>query len=97
MAERQPLPPNPQKVEALIEVMANASAAYTNKYDCSMSDIFSAIMTMTYRTTQHMLYHTDPHMTERELFQMRKTIIKGVERLWTLAAGGGPTSRFGAH
>lgn len=94
---RLPTAPNPEAVEGLIQAMARAAADYATAHDSSMSDIFSATMTLTFRTTRRVLYETDPPMTVREVFRLRKTIIGGIERLWAMAAGGGPTSKFGAH
>lgn len=94
---RQPVPPNPIIVEALVDVMSRAALDYLARNGGSVSDVFSATLTLTHRTIQQVLYHTTPQMSVREMFQMRSTVIKGIERLWSAAAGGGSSSKFGAH
>lgn len=97
LQDRQPVPPDPRVVEALVNLIARTMSDYSAENDCTLSDVFSAMMTMTLRTIEHVLYHTDPPMSTQEVFTMRKTILKGLERMWTVASGGGPSSRFKAH
>lgn len=95
--ERQPIPPDNATVEALIATMTTAMERYSARTNVTASDVFSALFTMLSRSIQYHLYHSDPPMTLVEQFTMRKTIIKGLERIWNMTAGGGPSSRFRAH
>ena len=97
VAERAPVPPNTERVEAIVLAMSIAAGQYCQLNSGNMSDVLSACFTMTHRTVESLLYHTTPPLNVREQFRMRGVVVGACERLWIFASGGGATSRHKAH
>ena len=95
--ERMPIPPDAEKVEGLVSAMSITVGQYCQLHGGNMSDVLSACFTLCHRTMDVVLHNTIPPLSVAEQFRMRGVLTGAAERLWTLAVGGGATSKYKAH
>lgn len=85
-SRRTPILPDPRVVEALVQAISEAILQFCQAHEgVSVSDILSAVFTYTHRVVRMVVY--DQPLTDAERWDIRRTVIGGIERLWSFAAG----------